>query len=135
MAASIQDIANQLKNYSQSIQRKIGNEIKASAFTIAANAKRDAPKDKGRLVQLISVKQGATVFDIEVISQADYSAYVEFGTGSGVRITPGFEAIAALARGRGIRNRNYPAVPFFYGNYVAEKVKLIKRITDIIKNG
>ena len=51
-------------------------------------------------------------------SNAPYSAYVEFGTGSGVRIPNGFSYLAAPYKGKGIRRRDYGPKPFFIPSYL-----------------
>jgi hypothetical protein len=51
-------------------------------------------------------------------SNAPYSAYVEFGTGSGVRIPNGFSEMAAPFKGKGIRRRDYGPKPFFIPSYL-----------------
>lgn len=51
-------------------------------------------------------------------SNAPYAAYVEFGTGDGVRIPNGYSDLATPFKGKGIRIRNYPARPFFIPSYL-----------------
>jgi len=51
-------------------------------------------------------------------SNAPYAAYVEFGTGDGVRIPNGYSDLATPFKGKGIRIRNYPAKPFFIPSYL-----------------
>jgi hypothetical protein len=51
-------------------------------------------------------------------SNAPYAAYVEFGTGSGVRIPNGFSEMAAPFKGKGIRRRDYGPKPFFIPSYL-----------------
>jgi hypothetical protein len=51
-------------------------------------------------------------------SNAPYSAYVEFGTGDGVRIPNGFSYLAEPFRGKKNRKRDYGAKPFFIPSYL-----------------
>ena len=51
-------------------------------------------------------------------SNAPYAAYVEFGTGDGVRIPNGFSYLAEPFRGKKNRKRDYGAKPFFIPSYL-----------------
>lgn len=88
----------QVSNMSEDVQKKVSAEIEASCLIIVRNAKRRAPKNVGRLAQLITyVKHG--LLDFEIISAANQSAYMEFGTKKLVSIPAGFESLAASFRG------------------------------------
>lgn len=92
---------NVFRQFGDAVFKAIGNEAKASALTIARNAKRNAPANHGALRRRITVNQIDEV-TFEVVSNANYSAYIEFGTKAKVRVPPEFQAIAAAARGRGM---------------------------------
>lgn len=80
------------------IQKKISYEIEASCLTIVRNAKRNAPVNMGRLRQGITyIKHG--MLNFEIISAANYSAYMEFGTKTLVAIPAGYEYLAAPFKG------------------------------------
>lgn len=81
----VEDLVKDLKSYDQKIQTEVAHEIEASARTITRDAKRNAPKDQGRISQLISYKK-ISKLSLELISGAEYSAFPEFGTKSKVRI-------------------------------------------------
>ena len=57
----------------------------------------DAPADQGFLRQRIS-KDHVGAMNYNIISQSDYSAFVEFGTKSKVVIPAGLEDVAAQAK-------------------------------------
>jgi HK97 gp10 family phage protein len=82
----IEDLIADLEKYNEKIQTEVAYEIEASARTIVRNAKRNAPKDQGRIAQLISYKT-LNKLTQELISGAEYSAFPEFGTKSKVRIS------------------------------------------------
>lgn len=120
-----------LKSLPVELKKKAEMEIKASAEVIARNAKRDAIVDNGFLKNGISsFKVGEMTF--EVVSNAHYSAYVEFGTGGLVDIPNGLESYAAQFKGDNKRKVNLPARPFLFNNFYAERTKLINRLKKII---
>lgn len=82
----IEDLIKDLEKYDDRIQKEVGAEIEASARTIIRNAKRGAPKDQGRIAQFLSNKKVEPTVQ-ELISEAEYSAFMEFGTKSKVRIS------------------------------------------------
>lgn len=91
-------LLRQIEQLPDQIQKRISMEIEASCLTIIRNAKRRAPKNMGRLIQGITyVKHGPLNF--ELISSANYSAYMEFGTKSLVSVPPGYEELAAGFKG------------------------------------
>jgi phage gpG-like protein len=113
------------------MQKEIEMEIKASAQMIERNAVRDVPGDQGFLRNGIThFKSGNLQFDI--VSNAEYSAYVEFGTGALVDVPEGLESYAIQFKGKGIKQVNLPARPFLFSNYHLEKPKLIQRIKNIL---
>lgn len=92
-------LQNKLKNLPKKLEDEIDEELHASALTIEAQAKSAAPKDVGFLVNGISsLKTGK--LEYEIVSAATYSAWVEFGTRSKVRIPPGLEDFSAQYMGR-----------------------------------
>jgi HK97 gp10 family phage protein len=92
------ELRKRLQDAATNLPRLVGLELKDGANAIAAEAKQRAPGDQGILRNLISVREvSPTVF--EVVSGADYSAFVEFGTGEKVQIPPGLEEYAAQFKG------------------------------------
>ena len=91
--------------------------------------------DKGQLrlsigKTLATLQSNRSIF----FSNAPYSAYVEFGTGSGVNIPKGFSYLAAPYKGKGIRIRNYPAKPFFIPSYlegIQQYPKTLRKVLEV----
>lgn len=91
--------------------------------------------DKGQLRLSIN-KTPATLESNRSIffSNAPYSAYVEFGTGSGVSIPKGFSYLAAPHKGKGIRRRDYGAKPFFIPSYlegIQQYPKTLRKVLEV----
>ena len=94
----------------------VTNDI-AQGMVTAAQLR--APVDTNQLrlsigKTLATLESNRSIF----FSNAPYSAYVEFGTGSGVNIPKGFSYLAAPYKGKGIRRRDYGAKPFFIPSYL-----------------
>lgn len=154
-------IGARLATASDVVFKEVDAEIGASMKVMEQGAKRDAPKDQGLLVnEITSFQERPLVWSL--VSQASYSAFVEFGTRSLVQIPPGLEAEAAAARGstggtlgakqaifqwcarHGIdRKFWYPIFvkimvrgirphPFFFKQLEAEKVNLLNRLQQIL---
>jgi HK97 gp10 family phage protein len=119
-----------LKKYST---QEVSNELGAIALNSARRAKRAAPKDTGALQQDIrGEKQGKQA---GVMSAAKYSPYVEFGTGRKVTLTDmqklGIpDSYAAQFKGKGIKEINLPARPFFFNSIRIELQKGLVRIQN-----
>ena len=67
-------------------------------------------------------------------ANAPYAAYVEFGTGDGVRIPNGFSDLAEPFEGKGTRIRNYPAKPFFIPSYlegIQQYPKTLRKVLEV----
>jgi HK97 gp10 family phage protein len=92
------ELQARLKNAAANLPQMVGAELMDGANAIATEAKQRAPGDQGILRNLISVVQQDTTH-YSVVSGADYSAFVEFGTGEKVQIPPGLEEYAAQFKG------------------------------------
>jgi hypothetical protein len=80
------------------VSAEIDAELSAVANEFMNRARGDAPVDQGLLINSITVNP-LKVMDYEVVSGADYSAYVEFGTKSKVQIPADLAAYAAQFKG------------------------------------
>jgi HK97 gp10 family phage protein len=122
-----------LDNLPAELKKGVELEMEASATEIVALARSAAPVDLGQLRAGISFfKIGELSF--EITSNAHYSPYVEFGTGALVNVPAGLEEYAMQFKGKGIKQVNIPAHPFFFPAFEKEKLELIKRIKAIVED-
>lgn len=112
---------------------EVGGEIEAGARNIERNAKIQVPVDTGRLKNAISAYKAGPI-TWEVVAQTNYAAYVEFGTGTAVRVPSGLEDYAMQFKGSNRAFANLPARPFLFNNYLRERPEIIKRLKAIIGN-
>ena len=115
--SDLSQLNKKLDNLRAFDKKTLSNELGRSAMDIVRMAKQNAPVDKGTLKQSIkSERKGKTV---EVIAGANYAPYVEFGTGGMVDLNDMLQlgippSYAAQFKGKGIKEVNLPARPFFY---------------------
>lgn len=116
--------------------QKLSNELGKTALDISRIAKQSAPVDSGTLKQSIKAeRKGKTV---EVIAGAHYAPYVEFGTGGSVDLDDMLKlgipsSYAAQFKGKGIRDVNLPARPFFFSSGRIGFKNLLNRLNGEIK--
>lgn len=142
-----------IDKYSARMKSEIDLELSATAEMIVTDAKTLAPADDGQLHNRIEVIRNES-FDKEIESGAEYSAFVEFGTGTNVDIPsapPGLQEYALQFKGQGLQGKhpvkfkdgtwrmvpyqlNLPARPFFFPAYQANTVELPKRIAAILED-
>ena len=127
----LKDIQDSLKAIDGKLRQDVGDEINASALSIQNSAKRLAPVDLGFLRNNIAlVPIGDLTFAVE--ARAKYSPYIEFGTGGEVNVPAGYEDLAILFKGKGIKKINIRPQPFLIPSYETEKPKLIERLKKLL---
>ncbi len=115
--SDLSQLKKKLDNLRAFDKKTLSNELGRSAMDIVRMAKQNAPVDKGTLKQSIrSERKDKTV---KVIAGANYAPYVEFGTGGSVDLNDMQQlgipsSYAAQFKGKGIKEVNLPARPFFY---------------------
>ena len=112
----------------------VDNELKATVMDVNAKQVSRAPIDTGKLRQSIGwEKDAALTYSMVTRGMgAEYAPYIEFGTGGMVDIPKGLEAEASKFKGRGIRQVNMKAQPFFFAPFFEEKNNLLKRLQKIL---
>lgn len=93
-----EEYANKLKQLPPRLQSTVNAEMKDGAMGMRNDMIANAPSDEGFLRNEIQVVKIPFGYSIE--SNAFYSAYVEFGTGSKVSIPAGFADYAAQFQGK-----------------------------------
>tara|TARA_R110000764_G_C10804067_1_gene359380 strand:- start:8 stop:445 length:438 start_codon:yes stop_codon:yes gene_type:complete len=126
-------LKSKLNNLRAFDKKTLSNELGKTAFDIARKAKQSAPVDNGTLKQSIRTElKGKTV---EVIAGAHYAPYIEFGTGGQVKLDDMLElgipaSYAEQFKGKGLRNVNLPARPFFFSSAREGLKNLLVRLNN-----
>ena len=116
--------------------KTVSNELGKTGLEIVRLAKRSAPVDKGALKQSISTQRSGK--SVNVVAAANYAPYVEFGTGGRVDLTDMTElgipeSYAAQFKGKGIKDVNLPARPFFFSSARIGFKNLLNRLNGEIQ--
>lgn len=116
--------------------QKVSNELGKTGLEIVRLAKREVPAPTGTLRNTISAQRSGKT--LNVIAAAHYAPYVEFGTGGRVDLDDmlrlGIPAsYAAQFKGKGIRDVNLPARPFFFSSARVGFQNLFNRLNGEIK--
>lgn len=116
--------------------KTLSNELGKTGFEIVSLAKRNVVVDKSGLKQSIKLERKNKT--IEIVAGVNYAPYVEFGTGGSVDLTDMLElgipsSYAAQFKGKGIREVNLPARPFFFNSARIGLKNLLIRLNKQIK--
>ena len=117
--SDLSKLKKKLDNLRAFESQKLSNELGKTALEIVSLAKKQVKAPTGTLRNTIKAeRKGKTV---EVIAGAHYSPYVEFGTGGSVDLNDMLQlgipaSYAAQFKGKGIRDVNLPARPFFFSS-------------------
>ena len=134
--SDLSKLKKKLDNLRAFESQKLSNELGKTALDISRMAKQTAPVDSGTLKQSIKAeRKGKTV---EVIAGAHYAPYVEFGTGGSVDLDDMLQlgipaSYATQFKGKGIRDVNLPARPFFFSSGRIGFKNLLNRLNGEIK--
>lgn len=109
------------KSLTEENQRQCETLIRGTAFSIVRRAMMFAPVDKGFLKGSIGTNATGGRLSAEVWAGGQgkgvnvrYAPYVEFGTGTLVRVASDLSEYASQFRGKGIRKVNLRARPYFF---------------------
>lgn len=87
-----------IDRYGNEIKARVSAELRAAAQTIVRDAAKKAPVNMSGLRRGISYKE-VDEMNFLIVSSADYSSFVEFGTKRKVSIPPGLENFAQQFHG------------------------------------
>jgi hypothetical protein len=97
--SGFKELEAKLRTMPKEVMAEIDAEVQDSAQLWEDRAKNDAPTDQGLLKGEIRSRKIPGGW--EVVSMAEYSPYLEWGTRSKVRVPPSLQAFAAQFRGTG----------------------------------
>lgn len=132
----LKQLQQKLKKLKSISQQEFSNEIGLTAAKSSLRMKSTVPVDTGFLKQ--SIFYGAQKSKAILRAKAKYAPYVEFGTGRLVDLTDlkelGLpESYAARFKGKGLKQVNLPARPYFFSSIRYEFKKLLDRLDERFK--
>jgi hypothetical protein len=130
----ISKLLSQISAFAHDANRSAVSVTNDIAQGMVTAAQLRAPVDTNQLrlsigKTLATINANRSIF----FSNAPYSAYVEFGTGSGVNIPKGFSYLAAPYKGKGIRRRDYGPKPFFIPSYLEGIQQYPKELLKVLE--
>jgi len=130
----IDAIIKKLKTYGEHAENIVEIHTKATALEIAADAKRLAPVDTGKLRQSIGT-QKVEKLTYRIFAGVKYAPYMEFGTGGLVEVPKELKALAIKFKGKGVKKIDLKPQPFLYPALVLNrqyyKETLLKELKKI----
>ncbi len=117
-----------LKRAPDKLGRKSRQDVERFGRAVESKAQADAPVDLGKLRQSINYEPINSGYGAKISVNVPYAAFVEFGTGAGVLIPPGWEEIAQKWRGNNKREVTITAHPYFIPAVRSETEKLKARL-------
>jgi hypothetical protein len=96
----IKELQQKIGRIPGNVRKEFDAELAAVADDFVNRAQADAPTDQGILRNMITRKKEAPM-EWKVVSGANWSAWIEFGTRSRVQIPSEFSAFASQFRGKG----------------------------------
>ena len=132
----LKKLENKLEDLRDISEKELSKEVGQTVARIARRMKQNVVVDLGTLRQ--SIVFGVSGSKGFVKAKAKYAPYVEFGTGRLVNLKDMQElgipdSYAAQFKGRGIKEVNLPARPFFFSSVRTEFRKMLDRVNDKLK--
>jgi len=120
-----------LKDLEGDVADYVRAEVEDAMLSIESKAASNVRVDTGALKQSIQstpikVSKNEITGGVEV--GAHYAPYVEFGTGTKVKVPTELNNFAKQYKGKGIKEVNLPARPFFYPEVFRQRTELPKNI-------
>jgi HK97 gp10 family phage protein len=134
--SDLSKLKNKLDKMRAFESRTVSAELGKTGLDIVRMAKREVKAPTGTLRNSISAQKNGK--SVDVIAAAHYAPYVEFGTGGSVDLTDMLElgippSYAAQFKGKGIKEVNLPARPFFFSSARIGFKNLLNRLNGEIK--
>lgn len=131
---------NAFYKYLRDLEDKVADYVRAevedSILAIESESASNVPVDTGALknsIQSIPIKVSKNEITGGVEVGASYAPYIEFGTGTKVKVPSELSNFARQYKGKGIKEVNLPARPFFYPEVFKQRTELPKNIERTLK--
>jgi HK97 gp10 family phage protein len=128
----LDETIKRLEKADKKVSETVHEVLKNGYKVIANEAKKNVPVKTGKLKSSIGSTQ-ISYLTFEIYAKEDYAPYVEFGTGGKVKVPAGLELYAIQFKGKGIREVNLPARPYFFPAYFKYRDQIIKDVKAQIK--
>ena len=121
--------------YITDVRKKFPRDVKLAVAKTTQDMSRHTKASVP--VQYSGIRQSVTPrvqdYTGEVTIRAEYAPYVEFGTGKLVKVPDELSKYAMQFKGRGIKEVNRIAEPYFYPNFFVQRDRFFKSIEKLLK--
>jgi HK97 gp10 family phage protein len=127
----IAKVVKEMEGRATEYERDVAKELFKGALDIESGAKQRAPVKFGQLRSSIQSKIDHKDISAEVVANAEYAPYVEFGTGqyaSEYLAGKPTEMVKHASEFKKSGNGYSPAQPFLFPAYYEERPKIISRV-------
>lgn len=124
-------LEKRLEKMSKEAVNEVSDVVDKNIFDINAEQKSLSRVDTGYLKR----SNGFDVADKkykEIYNNANYAAYIEFGTGNGVNVPQELSDYASQFKGQK-RGGNIPASPFFFAPFFKRRQKILREIVQVLQ--
>ena len=132
----LKSVLGSLKKFGKEADESVEIITFATAKDIELNAKQLAPVNKGKhggfLRQMIAAEE-VDPKNWRIVAKANYSAYMEFGTGGLVSVPKELKEMAMRFKGGGIRQINITPRPFLYPSWKKGQKEYLKELKKELK--
>ena len=115
---------------SKRLESQVEDLIEDTAQNIESDAIVAASRDSSKLASSINMESKG--LEAEITSKADYSPYVEFGTGGEVDVPKGMDDYAIQFKGQGLKKVSLIARPFLFPAWRENGLKMMNRLKNLI---
>lgn len=122
----LQRLIKNVEKLGKDVELIAAAEIEEFVQDVNAEQTAKAPTDLGPLRAGNSFR--GSKLSWELFNAVNYAPYVEFGTGTGVDVPTELRDYAIQFKGRGIRQVNLPARPFFFEPFMRRRKELVENI-------
>jgi HK97 gp10 family phage protein len=128
--SEINKAVKEMEGRASTYERNVAKELFKGALDIESGAKQRAPVITNTLRSSIQSKIDHKDISAEVIVNAEYGAYVEFGTGRYAMSEHDvqYSAMAQQFKGKGIKQINRFPKPYLIPAYEEQRPKIIARV-------
>lgn len=130
----VDEAVAKMRSYQFAKLEAVKTVVNETAIKVQRGAKQRCPVDTGRLRASIAMEPFKGGLTIDVGTKVKYAPYVEFGTGSKVRVPSGAESTAAQFKGKNPANPGQKAQPFLYPAWEAERAAYIEKLKAVMRS-
>ena len=127
-------LLRRVKKLEQEIQDRVDADIEQFVQDVNEEQIRKAPTDLGPL-RVGNSFRNPKPLEWELFNAVLYAPYVEFGTGKLVQVPAELQDYAIQFKGKGIREVNLPARPFFFEPFMRRRKELVENIKKSLRAG